>query len=182
MVRKATSPQRFQCYQWVPRTCPDHRPIDHVVSEAFTFSTCGSSNLGYRGSMMKLPLAMKACKPLPFSLHVALCKACIPKTQRSTTMSGCSCHWPRVMLKIASNMCSGPERMTPPSSLSRRALALRSRLQPSIVHLNVMRTWCLFFLRELVFILQWQAQSTLATSKRSRCSGELLTISSTNAE
>ena len=76
MVRTATSPQRFQCYQWVPRTCPDQRPIDHVVSEAFTFSTCGSSNLvGYRDSMMKLPLAMKACKPLPFSLHVALCKA-----------------------------------------------------------------------------------------------------------
>ena len=84
MVRKATSQQRFQCYQWVPRTCPDQRPIDHVVSEALTFSTCGSSSLvGNRDSMMKLPLAMKACKPLLFSLHVELC------TAASLKHSGC---------------------------------------------------------------------------------------------
>ena len=84
---RATSPQRFQCYQWVPRTCPDQRTIDHVVSEAFTFSTCGSSNLvGYRDSTLKLPLAMKACKPLLFSLHVELCKAA------SLKHSGCETH------------------------------------------------------------------------------------------
>ena len=31
--------------------------------------------------MMKLPLAMKACKPLLFSLHVELCTAASLKTQ-----------------------------------------------------------------------------------------------------
>ena len=72
-----------------------------------------------------------------------------------------------IFLKIAEGMCSGPERMT----LTDDGLTLALRTQPSTVHLNVIGTWCISGARSLTFVmLQWQAQSPLATTKSLRWS------------
>ena len=49
----------------------DKRVVDHIVSEAFMFATCGTINLvGCKDPIAELSLAMKAWKTLLYSSHV----------------------------------------------------------------------------------------------------------------